>query len=320
MKSDHFTSDPVITAAIYTYNRYDVLPKAIDSLLPQTLPKGRYRIFVVDNSPDADKAAEWQKKYAKEPAITYWLEPVPGLSNARNVAARECGTPFISFMDDDAIASPGWLEKVLEAFVAYGDEAGVVGGRVDPIWSKPRPPWMSDKLLGHVSVVNWGGELRVADPAEWFAGTNISFRTEDILKFGGFSTNLGRIGSGSSLLSNEEIRLVDQIRGSGRSMIYAPDAKVDHLVEEARLGKSWFRKRMAWQAASDFIMDPQAAVAKTAQHWEGMVDYYNAVPPEYRTLRALFFDTDDAGMFDWQLGALYMATQLNLAGYGGIED
>lgn len=308
-----------ISAVICTYDRYDVLVKAIDSVLAQNLDKKLWKLLIIDNSPDQANAAKWQKKYEKTPNIDYKLEPIPGLSNARNVAARVCNTKYISFLDDDAIASKDWLEKVLEAFEHYGDDAGIVGGRVDPMWAKPRPSWLGDKLLGHVSVVNWGGSLREAGENEWFAGANISFVTELINKFGGFSTSLGRIGSGNSLLSNEEADLVAKIREAGKKMIYAPEAQVDHLVEEKRLKKSWFRKRLAWQAVSDFIMDSEAALAKTESHWNGVKDYYNHIPPEYRSLKGLFYDTEDPGMFEWQLGAIYMATQLNLTGFDKLE-
>ena len=45
-------------------------------------------------------------------------------------------------MDDDAIASSTWVEKILEAFDSFGETAAIVGGRVDPIWGAPRPPWV----------------------------------------------------------------------------------------------------------------------------------------------------------------------------------
>lgn len=308
-----------ISAVICTYNRYDVLVKAIDSVLTQSLDRKLWKLYIIDNSPDQEQAAKWQEKYKKTPNMHYHLEPIPGLSNARNVAAKICGTKYISFLDDDAIASTSWLEKVLEAFEKYGDDAGIVGGRVDPMWAKPRPSWLGDKLLGHVSVVNWGGALRIAGESEWFAGANISFVTDLINKFGGFSTSLGRIGSGNSLLSNEESDLVHKIQNAGKKMIYAPEAQVDHLVEEKRLDKGWFRRRLAWQAVSDFIMDSDAAIAKTQDHWNGVKDYYNHIPPEYRSLKGLFYETDDPGMFEWQLGAIYMATQLNLSGFKGLE-
>lgn len=309
-----------ITVSICTYDRYDVLPKAIASAAAQTLPAEAYRIIVVDNSPDHARARAMGKKYASIANLTYLVEETPGLSNARNVSARECGTEFIAYMDDDAIASKGWLEEIVSAFDQFGPSAAIVGGRVDPIWSVPRPPWLHDSMLASLSVINWGGERRIAAPNEWFAGTNISFRTRQILDHGCFATNLGRIGSGASLLSNEEVHLVERIRGAGGKLVYAPAASVDHLAEPARLTRTWFRKRAAWQAMSDYMMNPKKYAADVSSNWTEVVGYFNSLAPEDRTIRGFVVDTDDPDAFHWQTGAIYTMTIMMLSGFAGVSN
>jgi glycosyltransferase involved in cell wall biosynthesis len=313
-------SGPRITISICTYDRYDLLPKAIESAVRQTLPQDQFRIIVVDNSPDHDKARAFGKRFKSIGNLTYLVEETPGLSNARNVSARECGTEFISFMDDDAIATATWLEKILGAFDTFGKEAMIVGGRVDPIWGAPRPPWLHDAMLSNVSVVDWGGDTRIAAPDEWFAGTNISFLTQAILDYGGFATNLGRIGSGASLLSNEELHLLERIRAEGGKLIYAPAASVDHLVEPRRLTQSWFRRRAAWQAVSDFTMEPKRFSESASKYWNDTVGYFNALPPFERTIRGFNYETDDPDLFRWQIGAIYMMTIMSLAGFEGVVN
>jgi glycosyltransferase involved in cell wall biosynthesis len=312
------TPRPKITISICTYERYDVLPKAIDSAVAQTLPADLFRIVVVDNSLDQGWAKDHGARYRDIPNLSYILEKTPGLSNARNVSARACETEFISFMDDDAIASPAWLENILEAFSAFGDGAVVVGGRVNPIWGAKRPPWLGDSLLGNLSVVNWGGVKRVANAEEWFAGTNISFRTRAILQYGGFSAALGRVGTGASLMSNEEKELVARVSKDGGKLVYAPDACVDHLVEPGRLTRSWFRKRAAWQAVSDFLIEPKTYGTNCAARWKDTLRYFGELPPHERTVRGFVVDTDDPGIFHRQLGAIYTMTMMSLAGFEGV--
>jgi len=309
-----------IAVSICTYDRYDLLPKAIESVTRQSIPPEEYRILVVDNSPDHKRAHAIGKRFGEVPNLTYIVEETPGLSNARNVSARECGTEMIAFMDDDAVASPAWLEEIVKTFDSFGADAAIVGGRVDPIWGASRPSWLHDSMLGNLSVVNWGGETRVANAKEWFAGTNISFRTQQILDHGGFATNLGRIGSGASLLSNEEIHLVEQIRKVGGKLIYAPAAYVNHLVDTRRLTRAWFRKRSAWQAVSDFMMDPKRYSGDVSVYWKETTKYFNSLPPAERTIRGLVYDTDDPGVFLWQIGATYMMTIMALAGYDGVPS
>lgn len=310
---------PRITISICTYDRYDVLPKAIESAVAQSLPKGDYRIVVVDNSPDHEKAAHFGRRYESVENLTYLVEKTPGLSNARNVSARECGTEFLAFMDDDAIASPRWLEEILRAFDSFDGKAMVVGGQVRPLWGAPRPPWLHDGLLGNVSVVDWGGALRIAKPSEWFAGTNISFRTSAILEHGGFATNLGRTGSGASLLSNEEVHLLERVREAGGTSVYAPDAYVDHLVEPGRLQRSWFRRRAAWQAVSDYTMEPKRHASESGKSWKDVLRYFGSLPPHERTIRGLILDTDDPEVFRWQTGAIYLLTLMILSGFSGVS-
>jgi GT2 family glycosyltransferase len=222
-------------------------------------------------------------------------------------------------MDDDAIAAPNWAAELLNAYAAFGPSAMIVGGRVDPIWSEPRPAWLPDEKLGNLSVVNWGGEARIAEPREWVAGTNISFRVEAILQYGGFARNLGRIGSGASLLSNEETHLVEKIRAAGGLLIYAPEASVRHLVDERRLSPTWFIKRSAWQAISDFMMSPDTQVAQAENRWRNVTHYFNRLPPHLRTVRGLMTENEDPEMFEAQMGAVYELTVLMLSGFEGVK-
>lgn len=308
-----------ITAAICTYNRYDVLSKAVKSLQEQTLPEEEYRVIIVDNSPDWDYAAEVQKQYQDLPFLEYVIEKIPGLSNARNVAARMCGTEYIAYMDDDAIASPQWLEKIIEGFELFGSNTAVVGGKVEPIWDGERPSWLGNNLLCYVSAINWGGELRIAKESEWFAGCNISFHTQDILDNGGFDVNLGRTGSGLTLLSNEETDLLGKLRKQGKNCVYAPEASVCHLVEQRRLQQSWFRQRVVWQAVSDYILDPEKAIKNSHQGWNFALEYFFSLPPKERNIRGLFYDTDNPQKFKEQLWVIGTVTNMMLAGFEGIE-
>jgi GT2 family glycosyltransferase len=252
--------------------------------------------------------------------LIYVVEESSGLSNARNVAARMASAPIIAYLDDDAVASPQWAEEILEAFAAFGPQTSIVGGRVEPIWEAHRPLWMHDSLLASLSLIDWGGQnARLAAANEWFVGANIAFRVDAIRRYGGFSTNLGRKGSGGALMSNEESDLVDRIRAAGDLVVYAPKASVRHLVERKRLERSWFRKRMAWQAVSDFTSNPTESLGRAGDQWQQVASYFNSAPPLQRTMRGLFFDTDDPDEFRRQIGAIYSATLAMLAGFEGVE-
>lgn len=310
---------PNITAAICTYNRYDTLPKAIVSLTHQSLPDDQFEIIVVDNSPDHERSREISEDFDEIPNLKWIIEKTPGLSNARNVATANASAPLIAFMDDDAIAFPSWLDKLAGAFAQFGEHARMAGGRVDPLWGAPRPDWLADDLLGFVSVVDWGGTARFAGKDEWVAGTNVAFRVDALKEAGGFSTNLGRTGSGHSLLSNDENDVIARMGAKGGRLIYVPDAVVEHLVPAERLTQTWFRRRVAWQAASDYLLDPVRQFNQASNYWNGVTEYYARLPPKYRNPRGLYVHQSDPEMFRIQISALYNFTIALLSGFQGIE-
>lgn len=310
---------PRITAAICTYDRYELLAKAIASLRRQTLPVTDFEILVVDNSPNHARSKEMSSAFLEIANLQWVIEKTPGLSNARNVATSLAKNPVIAFMDDDAIAAPNWLEALLAAFAEFKDEAQVVGGRVEPIWEIPQPAWLHNDLLGFVSVVDWGGVARFALPGEWVAGTNIAFRVDALKNAGGFPVHLGRKRGGQALLSNDESDVIERMAASAVRLIYAPQASVQHLVPEDRLSQSWFRRRAAWQGTSDYLADPASAFEKAPGYWGGVTKYYAQLPPKYRTPRGFYVDHQDPELVKMQMSAIYNFTISLLAGFHGLD-
>ncbi len=248
-----------LSAVICTYNRYDLLPEAIESLVEQDVPAGLLEIIVVDNSPDQAGAARFGQRYSGVPNLTYLVEPKLGLSNARNIGAAAALGRIVAFIDDDARACRSWAKELLHAHAAFDGRAGIVGGPIVPRWTNEKPAWMGKPLLGYLSLVNLGHELRELSAGEWLAGYNISFDRASLISAGGFSARLGRIGSGSTLLSNDDMEASERVRAMGKLAIYAPKAVVEHVIPPERLTQTWFRQRAAWQAVSDLLSEPDSA-------------------------------------------------------------
>ncbi len=271
MTSQETASAPLlISAAVCTFNRYETLGDTIGSLLAQSLSTGAYQILVVDNSPDADRAREFAKSYGEHGNVRFVHLNESGLSNARNVAIREAPSAYVAFIDDDAVAAPDWLAKIVELFERESGDVAGVGGPADPLWETSRPPWLHDHLLGYVGVLNWGTELIEADEQHWLIGTNVAYRRNLVERVGGFRTDLGR--RGSLLLSNEETELGNRLRQAGYRLLYSPDIRVKHRVPKQRLTREWIRRRVFWQAVSDMIAaenDPIASEPSAARWpWE----------------------------------------------------
>src|SRR5947207_1645838 len=101
---------PTCTVVVCTHDRPVPLARCLDGLKRLTYP--RFKILVVDNGPSTAEA----RKIAARFGVRYVIEPVPGLSRARNRGARSCETEIVAFIDDDAVPEPDWLTKLISEF------------------------------------------------------------------------------------------------------------------------------------------------------------------------------------------------------------
>ncbi|MCL1475237.1 glycosyltransferase family 2 protein [Argonema antarcticum] len=236
---------PLVSAIICTHNRDSYLGAAIDSLLAQDFAD--FEIVVVDNA-SSDRTREVVELRS---AVKYLYEPVTGLSVARNTGARVATGKILAYLDDDAVASPGWL-SVLYAAYQNDEKLAIAGGKVTLIWPEgySAPSWLSEDLAGNLGAYNLGDKLvYIKNPGLTPRGLNYSIRSTFLAQIGGFNVNLGRVGK--NLLSNEELLMTEQALKLGWQVAYLPDALVAHNVSPERLNQSWFFSRSWWQGISE---------------------------------------------------------------------
>ena len=240
-----------ISAVVCTHNRAAYLRKALQSLVDQTLSQELYEIIVVDNGSN-DGTKEIVGEFSDFTNLHYLYEPVLGLSRARNTGWSNAKGELIAFLDDDAVACPGWLAKFLEVFDSYEPRPGSVGGKCEAIWEAPQPKWLSDDMLRHLAILHWSDVPIVLNEKQRLAGCNMALPRELLKKAGGFLEDLGR--RGNSLRTGEESYLRQQLDHLGLCSVYHPEIVVGHHVPASRLTKRWFRQRAYWQGVSDAIM------------------------------------------------------------------
>jgi len=94
-----------ISVVIPSYNRVDVLIRAIDSVLAQTSAVDE--IIVVDDGSDDDTRAQVTRQY---PDIKYIYQDNRGVSAARNRGIAQSKSSWIAFLDSD----DSWLPQKIE--------------------------------------------------------------------------------------------------------------------------------------------------------------------------------------------------------------
>ena len=119
------------SVVICSCNRAALLSKCLEAVA--RLAPAPDEVLVVDNSA-GDKETE---RAARQYAARYVVEPVPGLSHARNRGLAECDTDIVAFLDDDAVPAAGWLGSLIVPF--QDENIAASTGKVVPPASEVRP-------------------------------------------------------------------------------------------------------------------------------------------------------------------------------------
>jgi glucosyl-dolichyl phosphate glucuronosyltransferase len=240
-----------ISAVICTFNRANYLPKAIQSLVDQSLDASLYEIIVVDNRSTDNTKQIVTEKFVSVENLRYVYEPILGLAQARNAGWQNAKGEFIAYLDDDAIAIPYWLEKILEVFDTVTPQPAYVGGRVTPIWEAEKPDWLPKSLEGLYAIVDYGDRPLVLQQNQFCVGTNSALPRQILEKMANFNVGLGR--KGNNLLSMEENLLQDELRKQGYQLYYHPEIAIAHHIHANRIDPNWMLSRVYWEGISKAI-------------------------------------------------------------------
>lgn len=245
--------DIKVSVIVCTYNRCALVRESILSLLEQDIAKNSYEIIVVDNnSTDNTKYVVEEISKGEMPVLKYIKEDRQGLSYARNRGAREASGEIVAYIDDDAIAEKGWLKGLLDVYRNFPD-AGIVGGRIDPVWLHEKPSWITKNIEVAYTILNYGNEIKEISFPKTPFGANLSVKRDVFLSLGGFSTQLGR--KAASLISNEELYLCYLVEQNDKKLYYTPNAVVHHKVFPERLNRRFLFKRAYAQGISNILLE-----------------------------------------------------------------
>jgi len=101
--------NPAISVVIATYNRADLLPETIESILAQTYRD--YELIVVDDG-STDRTREALEPYDSQ--IRYIYQSNRGPSAARNAGVAQASGEWIAIQDSDDLSAPNHLERLQE--------------------------------------------------------------------------------------------------------------------------------------------------------------------------------------------------------------
>ncbi|RYG12869.1 MAG: glycosyltransferase family 2 protein [Burkholderiales bacterium] len=213
---------PEFTVVIPTHNRKDLLARLLESLERQTLKAAEYEVLIVHNHTDDGTQAMASAWCARQPfAARYFRKDYKGPARSRQFGARAAQGRFLAFIDDDCVATPGWLAAGRAAFEMNGaagvQPVGLVQGATFPMPDQPRP-FLSKTI-------------EISQPSVFFETCNIFYLKSAFEQVGGFSDDF------IDRFYGEDTDLGWKLTQSGFASRFAADALVHHEIFRVSLYK-----------------------------------------------------------------------------------
>jgi GT2 family glycosyltransferase len=238
--------DISVIICTYAEGRWDNLIAAISSVQQQILPPSEI-IIVIDHNPSLLKRVQ----ECVPGVIAIENREAKGLSGARNSGVAVAQQQVVAFLDDDAIAEPNWIERLV---APYADPIVIgVGGKIEPLWYGKRPPWFPDEFNWVVGCTYRGMPTKDASVRN-VIGANMSVRRHVLLASNGFRESFGcnhnntDEGVASAHLKwlqhhagDEETEFCIRVTQQGSGVwVYTPSALIWHHVSSQRVRWTYF--------------------------------------------------------------------------------
>jgi len=224
---------PGVTAAVCTRDRPELLRRALASLSALDPPASE--LLVVDNAPSDDRTFELVRDAF--PDVRYVREATPGLDFARNRAIAESRFPIVAFLDDDAVADPGWCGAFRTVFAARSEVAACTG-RVEPLVLDTEAQRLFEANGGFsrgLQPIRLPGDMvrplhgRRAPPIAWAVsigcGCSLALRKTAVRAVGGFDNALDL---GAVLPGGGDLDILWRLLDAGHHLEYQPAAVAWH--------------------------------------------------------------------------------------------
>jgi GT2 family glycosyltransferase len=232
-------ADASVIVCVYTLDRWDSLIAGVHSLRDQAV-QPREVVVVVDHN--AELLARATERLPREmPGIRVVANRGRrGLSGARNTGVAVSNGDVVAFLDDDAVAQPDWLGRLV---APYRDALVMAtGAACVPVWEEGRPWWFPSEFDWVVGCSYRGLPERVADIRNPI-GAAMSMRRAALARTGAFREDMGRVGR--TPLGCEETEMAIRIRQriSGARILHVPSAVIAHAVPAERGRLRYFLRR-----------------------------------------------------------------------------
>lgn len=217
-----------LSVIICTFNRADLLKKAIISLVEQEVSPDEWELIVVDNNSN-DATKDVVSGFA---GVRYVFEAKQGLSHARNRGLEEASGEYVAYVDDECQMSAQWVGNIISLIDTHRPK--VFGGPIYPWYEGQKPVWFQDDYGSYSLPHNLD-----ATGQPHISGGNMGFDAAALKEAGGFDPALGV--SAGRVLYGEETAIIQKLKNAfGDSCVeYSENLANRHLVRPERFNWGW---------------------------------------------------------------------------------
>ncbi|MEL6642162.1 MAG: glycosyltransferase family 2 protein [Pseudomonadota bacterium] len=219
-----------VDVTLCTFRR-PIVRDALLSLEKLDLPAGvELRIIVADNddSPSGEELVQTTADEMTTP-VHYVHAPSRNISIARNAALEAATADWVAFIDDDEVAEPDWLARLL-ARAAETDADAIFGPAVAE-YGPDAPDWM--RRQDHHSN----------RPVYKAGAVEIGFTCNALVRWAGMPWVQQRFDLGKGKSGGEDVDFFFALKRMGATFDADEDAIVREAVHPSRLNLSWLLRR-----------------------------------------------------------------------------
>jgi len=299
----------LISVCVATYQRPEGLKRLLDGLNKLTFSKcetPNLEVIVVDNnSTGSASSAYYEKVNDFKWSLKYCIEPIRGISYARNraIASVSKEANFVAFIDDDEVPEPSWLDELL--FVQQKYNADVVTG--------PVLPHFVDE-----DVPDWVVKGKFFEPNRYPTGSlrHVAFTNNVLVRFEVLSKIEKIFDERFALTGGEDSHLFMRLYHMGYKIVWADDAFVHEWIPKYRTNIKWvlLRGYRTWSTHSfcekEFEPSMQVQTVRMAKG-SGLILYgiflllLSIIWSRHMFIKALLHICRGAGTFSGLLGRQY---------------
>ena len=225
----------ILSIIICSYNRASYISDALTSLYNQSSELDNFEVIIVDNN-STDNTKEvyviWRQTNMNG-QFTFISETKQGASFARNTGATIAKGEWVCFMDDDAVATPNYVENILKHIQNKPDAVGF-GGRIIPKYIPSEPKWMSYYVSSLIGNFDYAPIACAFENGKYPLESNMIVKKSVYDQIGGFNVNLPGV-VGTLRIGGEGKELFYKILALGHIIYYDPAICVHHVVEVKKL-------------------------------------------------------------------------------------